>query len=506
MPCSSPRLSDRHVHRATSACLLLLLAACARAPRPAALPAEPSAAERFDLVIRGGRVMDPESGLDAVRNVGISDGVVRAIGAHELDGVEVIDAHGLVVAPGFIDLHHHSFNPAALRAKVQDGVTAAVEMELGVADVAAWYAGLEGRAPLHFGAAAGHPATRMAVLTGAETPIPAGEGATRLASAQEIAEIRERIEQQLRHGAIGVGLGIEYTPGATPWEVLEMFRAAARFPGAPVHVHVRGTDEPQFWMETAELFWSAVVTGAPLQIVHANSSFGGDAPRLFEMISAARARGLDVTTETYPYTASMTRIDAAPFDDWEQWTDDRFGRFVWPATGERLTRTTFGEYRKKGGVVVIEGMTEEKRLPTLTSPLPMIVSDGVAEAEGAHPRAAGTFARVLGRYVREQGVLSLMDALRKMTLMPAQRLEARVPAMRTKGRVRIGGDADLTLFDPLTVRDRATYLEPLLPSTGIRHVIVNGVPVLRDGTLLEGAHPGRALRAQVQDADTMVTR
>lgn len=478
----------------TSACALLLSAACAPVrPSPAAPPASASP-ERFDLVIVGGRVMDPESGLDAVRSIGITDGVIRAISERALDGDDAIDARGLVVAPGFIDLHQHSFHPEALRSKVLDGVTAAFEMELGVPDVDEWYADLEGRSPIHFGASAGHPAIRMQVLTGSASVIPSGEGATRLASAEELAEIRRRIEQQLGGGAIGVGMGIEYTPGATPWEVLETFRAAARFPGAPVHVHVRGTDEPQFWMETAELFLAAVVTGAPLQIVHANSSFGGDAPKLFEMIEAARARGLDVTTETYPYTASMTVIEAAPFDDWESWPDERFDRFVWPSTGERLTRATFGEYRKQGGVVVIEGMTEEKLLPTLTSPLPMIVSDGVAEAEGAHPRAAGTYARVLGRYVREQGVLTLMDALRKMTLLPAQRLEARVPGMRAKGRIRVGADADLTLFDPQTVIDRATYLEPTLPSAGIRHVIVNGVPVVRDGSLQDSVSPGRAMR------------
>lgn len=451
----------------------------------------------YDLVILHGRVMDPESGLDGVRHLGIRDGAIAALGTEALTGRDTIDATGLVVAPGFIDLHQHSFDSTALRAKVRDGVTAAFEMELGVVDVAAWSAALDGRTPIHVGAAAGHARIRMQVLVDSITDIPAGEGATRAATEEEIATMRRRLEEELRAGALGVGLAIEYTPGATPWEVLEMFRAAAAFPGAPVHVHVRGTDEPQFWMETAELFLAAVVTGAPLHIVHANSSFGRDAPKLFAMIDAARARGLDITTETYPYTASMTRIEAAPFDDWAQWPDARFERFVWPSTGERLTRETFGAYRKIGGVVVIEGMSEDRLLPTLQSPLPMIVSDGVAEANGAHPRAAGSYARVLGRYVREQRALTLMDALRKMTLLPAQRLERRAPAMRRKGRVRVGADADLTIFDAGTVMDRATYAEPLLPSDGIPHVLVLGVPVVRDGRLEATRHPGRIVSSHL---------
>lgn len=453
---------------------------------------------RYELVILNGRVMDPESGLDAVRNVGISGGVIRRVTEAPIEGMRSIDARGLVVAPGFIDLHLHAHTPQALRAKALDGVTAAFEMELGVPDVDAWYAGVEGSAPIHYGAAVGHPSLRMAVLTGTAAH-PGGEGATRAATPEQIAALRERVEHGLRRGALGVGLGIEYTPGATPWEVLEMFRAAGRFPGAPVHVHVRGTEAPQHWMETAELFLGTLVSGAPLHIVHSNSSFGRDAPRLYEMIEAARARGLDVTTETYPYTASMTAIESAPFDGWESWGDDRFARFVWPKTGERLTRESFGRYRAIGGMVVIEGMTEERLRPTLESPLTMIVSDGVLEAGAAHPRIAGTYARVLGRYVREQGVLTLMEALRKMTVMPARRLEARAPAMRSKGRLREGADADVTIFDPATVLDGATYAEPLLPSVGIRHVLVGGVPVVSDGRLDPAATPGRAVRGPIAE-------
>lgn len=455
----------------------------------------------YDVVIAGGRVIDPESGLDGIRNVGVRDGVVRAVTTEPITGRSRIDAEGLVVAPGFIDLHQHGHDAVALRAKVRDGVTAAFEMEMGVPDVDAWYRGIEGRAPIHFGAAAGHMYHRVSVLTGAAPSwdFPSGEGTTRRATPAEADSIRRRVEQELRRGALGVGMGIEYTPGAAPWEVLEMFRAAGQFPGAPVHVHVRGTEPPHHWMETAELFLGVVVSGAPLHIVHANSSFGSDAPKLFDMIAAARRRGLDVTTEAYPYTASMTSIRAAPFDDWQTWPDERFARFVWPPTGEHLTRESFGRYRAQGGVVVIEGMSEDRLRPALASPVAMIASDGVLVEGSAHPRLSGTYARILGRYVREQGLLTLPEALRKMTLMPAQRLEARAPAMRNKGRLRVGADADITVFDPATVLDAATYREPLLPSRGILHVLVGGVAVVQKGVLDTTAAPGRAIRGPVTD-------
>jgi len=474
--------------------LWLLLSGCAFSSLRAQTPTT------YDMVVSGGRVIDPESGLDAIRNLGITGGVIRVISERALSGKQVIDARGHVVSPGFIDLHQHAHGAAALRAKVNDGVTAAFEMEMGVPDIKAWYDSLQGTTPIHFGAAAGHMYHRVSVLTGTAPrwDFPSGPGTSRAATPAEIDSLRQRISAELRHGAIGVGMGIEYTPGVTPWEVLAMFRTAAEYPGAPVHVHVRGTEPPQHWMETAELFLGAITTGAPLHIVHANSSYGSDAPRLFDMVSAARQRGLDVTTEAYPYTASMTSISAAPLDDWRNWPDERFTRFVWPATGERLTRESFGRYREHGGVVVIEGMSEDRLRPTLQHPLTMIASDGVVEANGAHPRAAGTYARILGRYVREQKLLTLPEAIRKMTLLPAQRLEKRVPAMRNKGRIRVGADADLTIFDPNTVIDRATYKEPLLPSSGILHVLVEGVPVLLHGQFNDRARPGRALRGGAQ--------
>jgi len=209
------------------------------------------------------------------------------------------------------------------------------------------------------------------------------------------------------------------------------------------------------------------------------------------LLGRARGRGIDVTTEMYPYTASQTRIESALYDDWEQFTDERFQTLLWPATNERLTRETFAKYRKQGGSVISFGNTEEVVMGAVADPLTMIASDGSA----THPRGAGTFARVLGRYVRERGALSLATAIRKMTLMPAQRLETRVRAARAKGRLGVGADADITIFDPATVVDEATYDAPTRASRGIVHVLVAGTSVVRDGKIVDGALPGRPLRA-----------
>jgi dihydroorotase len=191
----------------------------------------------------------------------------------------------------------------------------------------------------------------------------------------------------------------------------------------------------------------------------------------------------------------MTEIQSANYDGWELWPAERFAQIEWPSTGERLTRETFIKYRKIGGPVVGHSNTEEMVAVAINSPLTAIASDGYMLNGIGHPRTSGTYSKVLGRYVREAHSLTLMEALRKMTLMPARRLESRVPAMRDKGRIRVGADADLTIFDPGRVIDRATYREPSLPSEGIQHVLVNGVPVVRMGKFVSGVAPGRAVRA-----------
>ena len=471
-------------------CLVACLLLCA---------AFSAAAQPFDLVIANGRVMDPESGLDAVRHVGIRGGKIEALSAAPLQGREAVDARGLVVAPGFINLHWHGTDPRSNYYEAMDGVTSTFELEIGVADVDKWYDERVGRMPINYGVAAGHAPVRMIVMGDPGAFVPVGDAARKAATEEQIVAIAKGVERGLQRGAVGVGFGLAYTPAASRWEILQMFRIAARH-GAAAFVHIRGAssagsaDREEGLLEVIAL---SAVSGAPAHVAHINSSAQEAVARMLGIIEEARARGMDVSTEAYPYTAGMTRIESFLFDAWTEKPEQEYRKLQWVPTGERLTREKFLEYRKLGGYVLIHANTEERVRTAIVHPLTMIASDGFDVDPPSHPRSAATYSRVLGRYAREQGALTLMQALRKMTLMPAQRLEHRVPAMGDKGRVRQGADADLAIFDPATIRDMATYEDPVRYSQGMRYVLVNGRFVVRDGKVVEGATPGLPVRAPI---------
>ena len=470
--------------------LLGTVCSCRESSRSQTLP-------DYDLVILNGTVMDPASGLDAARNVGIAGGIVRAITDDALRGRDTIDAHGMVVAPGFIDLHQHAQDTAGYRVEVLDGTTTALELEGGTLDVDRWYDQRTGKSIINYGVSIGHDQVRMRVMhdPGKDTPI--GPAKLRASTREELAAIVAAMDTGLRRGAIGAGMLIEFTPAATPWEIVEVFRVAAKH-GATVHVHMRSVPEPYYFLETEEVIGAAAATGASAHIVHIQSSLGEDTPRGLMLIRGARARGLDITTEVYPYTASMSPIEAADNDDWKSWPDRKFQRMEWVLTGERLTRASFARYRAIGGFIVDYNNTEEIVTAAVADSLTMIASDGILHNDVGHPRVAGTFARLLGRYVREQHALTLMEALRKITIEPARRMEHRVAGMASKGRLQVGADADIVLFDARTIIDGATYREPTRPPLGLRDVVVNGVVVVRKGAIVPGAFPGRAVRGPIQ--------
>ena len=461
-------------------------------------PPKSSSQAPYDVVILNGRVIDPETRSDAVRNLGISNGVIKAISTSNLQGRTVIDARGLVVSPGFIDLHQHGQDEENYRFKAMDGVTTALELEVGTGDIDAWYAQRDQKSLINYGVSAGHLAARMVAMHEPLKFLPTGDAARRAATDAEIDEMKQQLERGLQRGAVAVGFGIQYTPNASRWEILEMFRVAARY-GASCHVHMRhaGVKEPGSSIQALEeVISAAAITGAPLHVVHIQSTGGPATPKLLQMIAEAKSRKLDVTTECYPYIAGMTDIKSAIFDEgWQEVFGIDYKDLQWAATGERLTKETFSEYRKTGGMVAVFSMTEEIVTAAIKSPITMIASDGILENGKGHPRTAGTYSRVLGNYVREQHALTLMDALTKMTLMPAQRLEKRVPLMRNKGRIRLGADADFTIFDPQSIVDKSTFQEPAKYAEGIKFVLVNGVLIVKDGQLQSNTYPGRPVRA-----------
>lgn len=439
----------------------------------------------YDRVILGGRVMDPASGLDAVRNVGIQNGRIAVITTDAITGRDTVDARGLVVAPGFIDLHAHGQTPETYRFQAADGVTTALELELGTADVGVWYYERDPGQLINYGVSIGHIKVRMAVMHDSGTVMPVADAAYRAATPAEISEIIRRIETGLRAGAVSIGAGFTYTPGATRDELLALFRIAGKTQ-ASIHVHIRpGVTGLK------EVLALAAETKAPLHVVHINSSALAETPQMLEMIRDAR-----VTTEAYPYTAGMTEIQSATIQDlYRNAPDEKLAEMEWPPTGERLNRESFTRYTRIGGPIVVHSNSDSMVTAAIASPLTAIASDAYWRNGQGHPRTTGTYAKVLGHYVREAHSLSLMEALRKMTLLPAQRLEARVPALRHKGRLQVGADADITIFDPATVIDRSTYREPALPPIGIRHVLVNGVPVVANGLAVADVVPGKAVRA-----------
>ena len=455
-----------------------------------------------DLVVKSARVLDPESGLDAIRYVAISAGKITAISEQPLKGRTEIDGTGLVLAPGFIDLHWHGIDLASGRYQLLDGVTSALELEIGVADIAKWYAARTGKSFINYGASIGHPPVRMAVMSDQGDFLPTGPAASQKATPDQIEAIKRQLENGLRLGAPAVGFGVAYTHAASYGEIIEMFRIAAKY-GASCHVHMRGTSSAAGTLADRELGLSeviaaAAITGAKLHVVHINSSGHEATPRLLQLIGDARARGLDITTEAYPYTAGATRIESALFDSWIDKLPSDYRTLQWGATGERLTRDTFLKYRKQTGIVIVHSNTEENVRHAILSPLTMIASDGFDVVEGqGHPRSAGTFSRILAKYVREEKSLSLMDAIRKMTLMPAMRLEQRVPSMLNKGRVRVGADADLTIFDATQIRDQSTFENAARFSTGVRHVLIGGQFAVRDGKLVETIRAGQPIRAAI---------
>jgi len=522
---------------------LLLAAGLSGCSVAASRPRQAERMIEFAVVIRGGRVIDPGQGLDMSVDLAIEDARVAAIGPG-LRGRIVLDAAGCVVAPGFIDLHSHAQTVGSHRLQACDGVTTTLELEAGALPVAAAYtrAGVEGR-PLNYGYSASWASARIEILAGhlgdrrATTMLArfADPAWQREATATEEDRILGLLSSELAAGGLGIGVLLGYAAGTRTREYLRVARLAAAN-RVPTYTHARALVAPPARMDGAEeLVRAAAETGAHMHYCHVNSTSQRHIDRVLGLVARAQAAGSRVTTEAYPYGSGMTGIGAA-FLAPERLSERGLSpsSLTYAPTGERVASASrLRELRATdpGGLVIIDLLNEDDPadqamlMRSLTFPGAVVASDAMPvtwtappadpqawplpPAAITHPRTAGTFSRALRLLTGEGsralagegspprgGQLSLGHALAKCSLEPARLLQDRVPALRGKGRLQPGGDADIVVFDPDAVTDRASYLHSTRPSEGIRHVLVNGAFVVRDGHLVADARPGRPVRAE----------
>ncbi|TRZ81410.1 MAG: D-glutamate deacylase [Sediminibacterium sp.] len=462
----------------------------------------------FDIVLVGGRVIDPETKLDAVRNIGILNGRIASISTNTLVGKELIDVKGLVVAPGFIDMHIHGRTNQEQEFQLHDGLTTTLELEWGVENIEQWYGSRKSKALINFGASVCWPFERFKAMEKykeakqlmMENTIKGNSSLENLFNAiggsykdkltkEESNKMLMNINKSLAEGGIGIGIPIGYLPKTNPEELYEVYKFAGK-KQVLLFSHLR---EPNM-LSFQEAIANATLTGAPLHIVHINSMALGHIQMALDMIEAAKKRGVNISTEMYPYTAGSTLIQSAIFNEgWQERLDMSYNDLQWVLTGERLTKETFDKYRQTGGAVIIHNMQPEWLKIGMENPTVMIASDGMPYSALAHPRTAGTFSRVLGKYVREDKVIDLNTAIAKMTLLPAKRLESIAPSMRQKGRIQVGADADITIFNAAKIIDKASFEKGLAFSEGVEFVIVNGTLVLKNGKTVTGVFPGKAI-------------
>lgn len=460
----------------------------------------------YDIVLQGGRVIDPETKLDAIKNVGILNNRIAQISSETLKGKETVNVAGLVVAPGFIDLHVHGRSNVEQEYQLHDGVTTALELEWGIEFLKEWYETRKSKALINYGASVCWPFERFKAIGKYQNATDSllqtvlkGEAsietmtstilraANETVSPEAMKQTLANIKASLSEGGIGIGAPIGYLPKTNPNELFQVYKLAGEWQ-ALVFSHVRQPDI----ISIQEAIAVAVLTGAPLHIVHINSMSLGNIGLSLEMVNAAVKKGFDISTELYPYTAGSTSLQSAMFDEgWQQRLGISYSDLQWVATGERLTKENFETYRKTGGVVILHVMKPEWIKTGIAAPGIMIASDGMPYAKLAHPRTAGTFSRVLGKYVREDKVIDLNTAIEKMTLLPAKRLEGIAPMMRFKGRIQVGADADITIFNPSTIIDKATFEKGLEFSAGIEYVMVNGTFILKQGKTITTVFPGQ---------------
>jgi len=491
------------------------------------------ARETYDLVILNGRVMDPETGFDGVRNVGITDGMIVSITEDDISGRESIDASGHVVAPGFIDTHFHWTRPIGYKLALRDGVTAAMDLEAGVYGprVDDWYAMHAGRSQLNYGTSSGHEFARTKVtqelpdedLLDAPYSVVKGR-ASGTAWFEEVLDINKGnrmlslIDEGLRQGALGIASTVGYIPGATAREMFEVQRVGAAY-GRPTAVHLRYTPGTVTTEANGaqEILANAIALGAPALINHFNNP-GWEMVQ--DLLVRLRREGHNVWGEVYPYAAGQTTINAA-FVKPENWVEKLGNKYEDtmqdPLTGEFYTMEKYQKVLAEAPATQIvlykmppDSIPDWCRLEGVTYASDAMMMPGgwddppgwdtaYEDIPNTHPRLSGTRGTCL-RLARENNI-PLMKILAAASYNAAKYLgDTGLESMKKRGRMQEGMVADITIIDPATVTDNATYAKGTLPTTGIPFVIVNGTIVVKDSVVLKDVYPGQPIRFPVEDA------
>ncbi|MCX5529224.1 amidohydrolase family protein [Streptomyces sp. NBC_00006] len=489
----------------------------------------------MQTLLQGGRVIDPAGGFDGAADVLVTDGKIAAVGTALTPppGAELVDATGLVIGPGFVDLHSHVHSIAGHRLQAMDGVTTALDLEAGLMPVERAYAEATaaGR-PLHFGFSASWGGARAQVLAditpdariASSLAVLGDPRWQRSSSPRELAAWLSLLEDELAAGALGIGILMGYAPATEPAEFQAVARLAAKA-GAPTFTHVRELVEmdPATPVDgSTEIAIAAAETGAAMHHCHVNSTSGRHVDRVLNTLEESRQSGSRVTVEAYPYGAGSTAVGAA-FIAPERLRLKGLGpsSVIMVETGERIADAARLEQLRTqdpGAPCLLEFLDEDNPRDlallrqALAFPDAVVASDAmpVFWPDGSHdstrwplppggtthPRTAGTFAKTLRLMVRETGAWTWLEAFRRCSYLPARILDDVAPGARAKGHLGVGADADLVVLDPAAVTDTATYADPTRASRGVRHLYVAGVPVVSDGALRPDALPGRPLRGE----------
>ncbi|GAB3842173.1 amidohydrolase family protein [Nesterenkonia populi] len=493
-----------------------------------------------DVLITGGRVIDPENAIDVEVNIGIVGDKIAYVGEGTPEAQSVIDVRGKIVAPGFIDLHSHAQDLAGHRLQALDGVTTSLELEGGAAPVSKSYdwSNSEGR-PLHYGYSAGWLYSRAIIKEQFDENAVAGLSALPLdafsaiqggahwrepATAEELQQILGLVEEQLDAGAIGIGVLLGYAPRTSSEELHALGKLAMKRQ-VPLFVHMRwGARVPDHTPVegVSELLELSRTTGAQVHLCHFASSNASMVEESAQLISEAQAEGLPFTTESYPFGLASTVIGAEFLSPESlQATNTPASTITYLKTGEEVA--SFERLRRlraedPGGLCLIRYYDE--REPAQLEQLKQAVSlqgaafasdamvvqplDQAADRSGldlsqwplpsegitVHPRTTSCYVRALSWLHRDTGTLGLSEVIDRSSALPARILRSSVPAMERKGHLGVGADADVVIFD-LQRLEPNTSFAPVTPSKGIEHVLVGGTAVVSGGELLPEQRPGQ---------------